>query len=219
MGLETASAKLVWIAACIALIAVAGCAQRELAAPPQKNTSSIGAGGNFLVPQSGIDYTARYVVSENGAESEKTVWRSGRKMRVDYAAYGKGVLSLFFLQNRAYSCSIATDGWQCFDISANLDGASESLLSPPDISGAEAVEEVDIGNTKGKCYLLPSAPYETRKMCFTDRQVVAYDEYNMTKGKQRVEYLTDIYYGVGENDFELPAEPQSPPASRENNWN
>jgi len=211
MKLEIAPLKLFWIAAALACLVIAGCAQREQATTPLKNASDFGA-GNFMVPQSGVEYTARYVVNENGAETEKTVWRSERKMRVDYASYGKSVLSMFFLQNKAYSCSAAAAGWQCFDISANIDGkAAENLFSPPDLSGAEAAEEVDIGNTKGKCYLLPSAPFETRKMCLTDRQVVAYDEYNMTKGKQRVEYLTDIYYGVGENDFALPAEPQPPP--------
>jgi len=211
MKLETAVLKLFWIAAAIAFLVIAGCAQREPSAAPQKNASGF-APGNFMVPQSGVEYTARYVVNENGAESGKTVWRSGRKMRVDYSSYGKSVLGLFFLQDRAYSCSFATTGWQCFDISANIDGtAAERLFSEPELSGAQALEDVDIGNTRGKCYLLPSAPFETRKMCFTDRQVVAYDEYNMTKGKQRVEYLTDIYYGAGETDFALPAEPQATP--------
>ncbi len=169
--------------------------------------------GSFMVPQSSLDYSARYIINDNGVETVKEVWRSGQKMRLQFSSGQEGGLGFYFLGNRAYSCRGAGPDALCFDISAGLSKKdAEIFFAPPDLSGAKEAEEVAIGNTKGRCYIMPTLQFETRKVCLTDRGVVAYDEQNATGKGIKVEYLTDIAYFVGEADFELPAEPRLSPS-------
>ncbi len=202
--------RLLWLAL-PALLLSFGCAQGgggPVDAAAQQSSAALAGNGGFLVPQSAVNYTAHYTLNENGAESYKTVWRAGRMMRISLG----GAVDLFFLSDRAYTCSSGVEGPQCFDISGAVGkGAAEGLFSAPDISSAKAAEEVDIGGLAGKCYLMPSAPFETHKMCFTPDMLVAYDEYNGTDGKCTAEYLTELDYSVSPSDFALPAQPAVPP--------
>lgn len=202
------------LAAAAVMLVLAGCAINgdQNTDDRAKNGYLPSGPGSFLVPQSGIDYAASYTVYDNGQETIKRVWRSGRRMRVDFEGSGGGGLSLFFLENRAYSCSMPPAEARCFEFSSRV-GASEAgqYFTAPDLSVATEAEMVNIGGTQGRCYLFPSAPFQARKMCFTDKSVLAYDEQNSTAGKRHVEYLTDIAYAVSDSDFSLPAKPSPLP--------
>ncbi len=162
---------------------------------------------NFSVPPAGVEYTAHYRINEGGGEIEKTVWRSGTNARVEIGS-GASAFDLYFLSDRAYSCSAG----KCFDVTSAVPGTEAAqLFSEPDFSSARPAEKVDIGGTTGKCYLFPYAPFESRKMCFTQDMIPAYDEYNATRGQVRVEYLTELIYGTSPQDFALPSQPQSLP--------
>jgi hypothetical protein len=162
----------------------------------------------FRVPKSQVEYTAHYTVLDSGEESSKAVYRSGDRARVDLRL-GSSEVRLYFLADRAYSCSNTGSGFACFDISAKVGSspAALELLDAPSLSGAKQLEDVDIGGTVGRCYLLPYAQLGSRKLCLTDRGVVAYDEYSSATGQKHTEYLTDIFYGVAQGDFDLPASP------------
>ena len=86
-------------------------------------------------------------------------------------------------------------------------------MDAPDTSSGEEIGTVDIGNTVGTCYLLPYTVLSKRKICLTDRRVLAWDEYNVSQSTAHVEYLTSIDYSVDESVFNLPASPQAPPQS------
>ena len=216
--------RLPWLAACalqknmrlllpVALLCTillcSGCAQvGNSRLDSIANQSAAAHSGSFMVPESAVNYTAHYTLNENGAESYKTVWRAGRMMRIDL----EGGVSLFFLSDRAYSCSSLSGTAQCFDISSAVGKeVVGGLFSAPDLSSAQLAEEVSIGGLAGKCYLMPSAPYETHKMCFTPDMLTAYDGYNGTAGKRTAEYLTELDYSVSPSDFALPAQPTHPP--------
>ena len=198
-----------WWLAISALLLCFGCAQAgsgQPGSPANQSAGAYGAAGNFMVPQSPVNYTAHYTINENGAESYRTVWRAGRMMRVDL----DGAVSLFFLGDKAYSCS--QSGARCFDISSTVGstGAAQ-IFAQPDMSSAQAAETVDIGGLSGRCYLFPSAAFETHKMCFTPDGITAYDEQNGTAGSRTVEYLTELDYSASPSDFALPAQPTPAP--------
>jgi hypothetical protein len=133
-------------------------------------------------------------------------------MRLEFSAGQQDGLGFYFLENRAYSCRGSGQDAICFDISRSLSQKeADAFFSPPDLSGAKEAEEVAIGDTKGRCYSMPALQFETRKVCLTDRGVLAYDEYNATGKGTKVEYLTDLAYFVNPSDFDLPAEPGLPP--------
>jgi len=175
------------------------------------STGSAAASSSEIKLPASIDYTATYSITEDGGEISETVWRKNDAMRMQYATSGKVFMDLFFISGHAYSCT----GWkaqpECFDISGNAGGQMKDLFAEPDFSSAEPSEEVDIGSTKGKCYVFPYTVQSTRKMCFTDRGVVAYDEYIVAGGKPRVEYLTGITYSANDSSFLLPAAPVAAP--------
>jgi len=196
---------------CIALsLALLGCA-----AQPQEKTSAQGqdaAAAGFSVPNAPVPYTAEYVVNDNGGTLQKKVWRSGTMMRMRLGSGNTGV-DLFFLGNSAYSCSSPQDGQAaCFDVSSRLTSANYDELFPSPLASGEEVGQVDIGSTLGRCYEKEYPQIGIRKKCFTDRGVLAYDAYNLSKTQPYVEYMTGITYSAAGLDFALPAAPQAPPS-------
>jgi len=193
---------------------LAGCtsapAQNDGAAANSSTGSAAASSREIKLPAS-IDYTATYSINEEGGDISKTVWRKNDAMRIRYSAAGNPFMDLFFISGHAYSCT----GWkaqpECFDISGNVEGQMKDIFAEPDFSSAEPSEEVDIGSTKGKCYIFPYTVQSTRKMCFTDHGVLAYDEYTAAGGKPRVEYLTEIVYSADDGSFLLPATPVAAP--------
>ena len=195
---------------------IAGCSGQEGSiAQYGANGTWAAPNGSFLVPDSGLSYTAHYVVSGKGGQGDKTVWRSGRRMRVDFAADGGVGVSLFFLQDRVYSCSAASGTERCFDITSSMgqSGAQDFFL-PPDLSYAQDAGPVDIGGTPGRCYTLPPTPLERHEVCLTGTGVLAYEEYNMSSGEEQVEYLSDLNYSAPDSAFVLPAAPVAAPAGQ-----
>lgn len=188
-----------------AILLLSGCAalpQSAPALPLQAHRE------NFTVPPSGISYTAHYRISDGSGEAEKTVWRAGQNARVRLGG-GESAFDLYFLSDRAYSCSSG----KCFEVTAAVGREqAELLFSGPDLSGATEAETVKVGSISGRCYLFPSALFESRKKCFTQDWILAYDEYNATKGQRQVEYLTELSYGTNPTDFVLPYPPQQVPA-------
>lgn len=177
--------------------------------------SSAGGNTGFLVPESPIAYTAYYIVNEGGQESAKIVYRNGQMMRTDYDA-GNVTISVYFLKNRAYSCAKSLDGsYNCFDItgSAAAQGVG-ALIGTPDLENAEKAESVGIGQggqMAAQCYIFNALPHPGRKMCFTDGGILAYDEYTLSGGRKRVEYLGNLKLSAGLQSFGLPATPAMPP--------
>ena len=193
------------------LLLLAGCAGQGSAAQKGANGTAPSQPGSFMVPDSSLNYTAHYVVNGNGEQSDKTVWRAGRLMRVDFTSSGTGV-SLFFLEDRAYSCSMASGTERCFDITSSIGEAeAQEFLLPPDLTFARDAGPVDIGGTRGRCYTFPPTPTQTHEVCLTDTGVMAYNEYNMSSGEQ-VEYLSSLDYSAPDSAFVLPAQPQGVPA-------
>ncbi|MCX8195108.1 MAG: hypothetical protein N3G22_03325 [Candidatus Micrarchaeota archaeon] len=184
-----------------AILLLAGCGARQeiqSAGQPPAYSSS------FLFPESPAEYTAIYAVNEGGVEVEKKVVAAGRNMKVVISG-----LAVYFLSDRAYSCSEITGKVKCFEITSSAAGMKpDEVYLCKNIQGAEEVERVDIGGTEGRCYLLPMAPTPAkyRKICCTDRNVLAYDEYVLADGTTRVEYLKEIAYEVDYREFLLPAE-------------
>jgi len=170
----------------------------------------------FLVPESEATYTAYYIVNEGGQETGKMVWRMGRNMRIDLGD-GNATVSVFFLENRTYSCANSPfGGYGCFDITQQaIAQGTSSLIDAPDLSGAKEAETVPIGQAgkmTAKCYVFSSAPVAGRKMCFTEGGILAYDEYALSGGKKHVEYLANLRFSADEKDFALPATPMEIPA-------
>ncbi len=195
-----------------------GCAAKPAGKEPNANgTSSFGT-GSFALPQSPVAYAATYAIDEgSGMFAQKKVWRKDSRMRIEIAAGGGNSLGLYFVSGKAYSCAKLGGSPSCFEITGGLSSESASqLASVPDFSSAEPAEEVDIGNTKGRCFLFPYKVFEKRKECFTDRGVLAFDQYNVTNGKTHTEYLTSLIYGADDSDFALPAEPQAAPQAPAN---
>ncbi|MFA6489266.1 MAG: hypothetical protein WCT52_01145 [Candidatus Micrarchaeia archaeon] len=189
-----------------------GGAGKALTAGGEANASGTG----FLVPESRAAYTAYYIVNEGGQETDKTVYRMGRKMRMDYGLGGANI-SVFFLDDKAYSCarSLASGEYGCFDIteSAASQGVS-SLIGEPDLENAEMVEMVDVGSSgqmKAQCYIFSSAAFPARKTCFVEGAIPAYDEYVLGNGQKHVEYLAYLKMDANLRNFGLPATPVIPP--------
>jgi len=188
-----------------------GCVgQKEGAAPALPAEGTIPA-SSFSFPQVPVQYAAHYVVNENGAETVKSVWASGNRMRIELSDGGSGYFSLYFLGNRAYSCAAPGQNASCFEVSSRVSIKPDEVLPCQYLEGSEQAEEVDIGGTAGRCYLKPYGVFGKRKICCTERGVLAYDEYNQTGGKTHVEYLTDISYSAKDEDFLLPATPKNAP--------
>lgn len=166
---------------------------------------------SFSFPRTPVDYTARYVINEGGSEAAKLVFASGNRMRIQLDDGGSGYFALFFLGKNAYSCANPAGNASCFDISGRAQVKPEDVLPCQHLEGSTPAEKVDIGSTVGNCHVLPYGVFSTRKICCTDRGVLAYDEYNLTNGKAHVEYLTGISYSVNEEDFLLPATPKNAP--------
>ena len=123
-------------------------------------------------------------------------------------------VSLYFLLGVGYSCANLAGKTACYEIRAPLgNGSLGGVMDAPDTSSGEEIGTVDIGNTVGTCYLLPYTVLSKRKICLTDRRVLAWDEYNVSQSTAHVEYLTSIDYSVDESVFNLPASPQAPPQS------
>ncbi|VVC01546.1 Uncharacterised protein [uncultured archaeon] len=199
------------MAALIALLLLCGCtgsgAQAAAGAGAQQP-----AHGSFVVPASGIDYSAQYVVYEGSTQVAKRVFRSGDRMRADVYSQGGNTFSIYLSGSFAYSCYSAGGPYECYDISAKLSQEQvDGMVAQPSLSGAKEAEDVDIGGTTGKCYAVPYDVYRQRKLCFTDRGVLAYDEYNATKESPHIEYLSSISYAASDSDFQLPASPQALP--------
>ncbi|HIH30673.1 TPA: hypothetical protein HA243_04690 [Candidatus Micrarchaeota archaeon] len=189
---------------------VAGCTGEKPQNPPAMNGTQA-APNLFSFPGSPVEFSATYKVSEAGAEAVKKVWASGNRMRIDVSDGGEGLFSLYFLGNSAYSCTRVAGNASCFDVSGRAGSIPSGIFPCQDLSGAAFEGEVGIGNTLGRCYSIPYGVFSKRKICCTDRGVLAYDEYNVTSGNTHVEYLTDIYYSASDSDFLLPAEPMAAP--------
>ena len=162
----------------VALLLVAGCAEPQGsggkgAAPPSAVGQTEQEAQRIALPPS-PQYTASYAINDGSAELSKTVWRKPDALRMQYSASGKVFMDLFFLSGKAYSCSSWKGNPECFEVSSQ-GGEMGRLFEAPDFSSSEPDEEVDIGGTKGVCYLFPYTVGTKRKMCFTDRGVVAYD--------------------------------------------
>jgi len=190
-----------------------GCAQ---SGAPAKNES--GSGAKFILPASDVAYYARYTVEEGGPMT-KEVWRAPDKMRIDMSAQGMLALSFFFVDSRAYSCSYISASPACYDVTAMLSQADAGKILPNEGSfdGSMKVESVKIGDTTGNCY--ETAPMgNSRKTCFAQQGVMAFDSYNVSKTVVHTEYLTDIEYfakgtGPDASVFALPAQPVDAPAA------
>jgi len=189
---------------------LSGCAAKQQ--EPTANKGSASA-GSFFLPQSKADYTAVYGVDEgSGPVASKKVWRKDSRMRIEISSDSGGSVSLYFVSGRAYSCANIGSGYSCYEITGGLGPEAASQLSgEPDFSSAEAAEEVEIGSTKGYCFFFPYKVFEKRKQCFTEKGVLAFDQYNVMNGRVHTEYLTNLAYGAYDADFVLPATPQPAP--------
>ncbi len=198
------------LALAFAIALLMGCTSGQTENPPPQVSQPQAAGPEF--PRVPVEYAATYEVNEGGAKVTKRVWASGNRMRMEIADGSGGLFGLFFLGSRAYSCAAPSGNASCFDVSGRVSVKLAEALPCQNLSGASDAGPVDIGGTQGKCYTLPYGVFAMRKICCTDRGVLAYDEYNTTSGKSHVEYLTDIAYSAKDSDFLLPAEPRAAPA-------
>ena len=196
----------------VAALSMFGCAQS--AAPAQNET---GSGAKFTLPASDVSYHARYTVEEGGPMT-KEVWRSQDMMRTDLSSQGVRVLSFFYIDGKAYTCSFASQQPYCYDVTATLSQSDAARLVPTekDMAGAARVESVKIGSATGSCYDVSIGFQGMRKLCFAPQGVLAYDSYNVTKALAHFEYMTDIEYfekgsGPDESVFALPAKPVAAP--------
>lgn len=207
-----------FLAACLAAVFIMllfGCTSQKESGVQKVN--DLPSAATFSLPESPIEYTGHYVVDEGGSQLEKTIWRSGKNARIGIGPQGSGRLDFFFVANKAYTCANTGSKELCFDVTETIGNQKASELFPqPDMNAAEDAGEVDIGSTKGRCYFFPHTPFEKRKMCFTDRNVLAFDQYNTASGKVHTEYLTSLTYSVGLENFALPAPPQAAPEAPEN---
>lgn len=222
-------------AAIILIILFAGCASLQLpnqspiggnptsqtpnnplpAAHPQESNppSSPQPSGSeaISVPFSPLSYTATYVVSEEGGETQKTVWRMANSMKIRFGLQGAGV-EIYLLGDKAYSCPSLRTVDSCFDITSQMAGAKLGELFPsPPKNYSGKIEAVDIGGAVGNCYSMPYSGLGGRKTCFTDTGILAYDEYNVTRGSKHIEYLSDLSYDAAPSEFILPAQAKIPP--------
>jgi len=186
------------------LLLLAGCAE----APPRSSAAGqIAQKHHISFPKSPVAYTALYTLNENGGEAQKRVVADGDKMKIQL-----GSIAIYFLSDRAYSCSYVGGNASCFDITAKAEGMKLDEVYPcQHLEGAREAEPVDIGGTAGRCYLLPYGVAGSRKICCTDRGVLAYDQYNLTSKSMHTEYLTEISYEADYREFLLPAEPAVAP--------
>ena len=202
--------KLLSIAVALALLLLFGCA--SLGGSNQAQQQPASAPTVFSLSPSPFPYTAHYTIDEGTDEITKTVWRKGTLARVDLEVTPGAAISLYFISGKGYSCSVAGGKMECFTISAPSQQSSlGGIFDLPDVSGGTPLGTVAIGNSEGACYLLPYTATSKRKVCLTDRNVLAYDEYNVSAGTTHVEYLTSIYYSADDSAFALPAIPQAAP--------
>jgi hypothetical protein len=201
-------------AVALAVLFLAGCAAKSQEQPASESGSQQ---GSIILPQSKVDYAATYAVDEgSGPIASKKVWRASDRMKIEISSGAGGSISLYFVSGRAYSCANVGDGYSCYEITGGLGPKAAAQLSgEPDFSSAEAAEEVEIGSTKAYCFFFPHKVFEKRKQCFTDKGVLAFDQYNVTNGNAHTEYLTNLAYGTYDSDFVLPAEPKPVPAAPE----
>ncbi len=175
------------------------------------SSSQIAGNQAISVPFSPLSYTATYVVSEEGGDTQKTVWRMANSMKIRFGSQGAGV-EIYLLGDKAYSCPSLPKVDSCFDITPQMAGAKLGELFPsPPKNYAGKIETVDIGGAAGNCYFLPYSGLGGRKTCFTDNGILAYDEYNVTKGSKHIEYLSELSYEVAPAEFLLPARAKIPP--------
>jgi len=194
-----------------ALALMFGCASEGTGAQQPGNQPSSSA-AQFLLPSASFPYTAHYTVSEGSGTFTKTVWRKGTSARMDLEIAPGSSFSMFFFGGKGYSCSSVTGTPLCYEIHAGTQQESLSgIFEEPDFSSGKELEPVEIGGTVGRCFLFPYTATSKRKMCFTDRNVVAWDEYNATASTTHTEYLNGITYSAEDSVFVLPATPQAPP--------
>jgi len=125
-------------------------------------------------------------------------------------------VSLFFAAGRGYTCTAISGQMVCYEIRTPLPQQPVAgVFDVPDFSSGKEIGPVEIGGGAGRCFLFPYTATSKRKMCFTDRNVVAWDEYNVTGGTTHVEYLTSIAYSAEDSAFALPATPQAPPQQQD----
>ena len=193
-----------------ALALIFGCTSDEAAQQSENQPSSP---AQFLLPSAPFPYTAHYTVSEGSGSFTKTVWRKGTAARMDLEIAPGSLFSMFFVSGRGYSCSSVTGTPLCYEMRSQQQGLN-TAFDAPDFSSGKEMGSVEIGGAVAGCLLFPyNAPSE-RKMCFTDRNVIAWDEYNATASTAHVEYLTSITYSAEDSVFALPAEPQAPPVQQ-----
>ena len=204
--------SLAFLVLAAAILLFPGCTQNG--EPPQIGS---GDGTAFILPASDVTYFARYTVEEGGPMT-KDVWRARDKMRIDLSAQGMRALSFFFVDSRAYSCSYVSSSPACYDVSGTLSQGDTQRLVPSenDMGAATTLESVKIGSTAGSCYEISMGYIGTRKVCFAQQGVVAFDSYNVSKTVLHTEYATDIeYYDAGkemdDSVFVLPVPPISAP--------
>ncbi|MCX8196849.1 MAG: hypothetical protein N3G80_00835 [Candidatus Micrarchaeota archaeon] len=181
----------------VAIFLLVGCAQTEqMQAEAQQ--------AKISVPESKLNYTATYVIYEDGVQLVKNVWRAGKKMRIELKG-GTSSLNIYFIEDKAYSCARSYEGRQlCKDVSQIMQKEyMQAIFEPIDLAGAQRAEDVEIGSTTGKCYMLPSLFFETRKVCLTDSGILAYDEKKAIGKPTTVEYLTELSYEVDPKAFDL----------------
>lgn len=189
-----------------------GCAS-DGAGAQQPGNQPPSSAAQFLLPSAPIPYTAHYTVSEGSNSFTKTVWRKGNAARMDLEIVPGSSFSMFFVSGRGYSCSSVTGTPICYEMRAPVLGQGiGGIFDAPDTSSGKELEPVEIGGAVGRCFLFPYTAISKRKMCFTDRNVVAWDEYNATASTTHVEYLDSIAYSAEDSVFTLPATPQVPPA-------
>jgi len=179
------------IALVAVLLAFFGC--MEVAAPSVTETD--GNNATFVLPKSNASYFARYNVEE-GETTVRDVWRTEDMMRMDISSQGMRVLSLFFMNAKAYSCAYASSAPICYDITNTFSqsDADRIMLDEKDMPFGSSVESVKIGSIAGNCYEVPSPAMGARKICFAPKGVIAYDSYNVSKIVAHIEYLTEIEY-------------------------
>ncbi|MCX6773184.1 MAG: hypothetical protein NTV88_05465 [Candidatus Micrarchaeota archaeon] len=199
------------IAVILAALVFAGCAG-IVSQPEQQSPLPSSPPTAFLLSQAAVPYTAHYAVSDGKESFTKTVWRSDNRARVDIEIAPGATVSLYFLMGVGYSCSNIGGKTACYEIRAQIEKENlGGIADTPDVTSGTELGSVDIGNTQGECYLLPYTVASKRKVCLTDRRVLAWDEYNVSQSQTHVEYLTSIDYSVDETVFTLPASPQVPP--------
>ncbi|MCX8198367.1 MAG: hypothetical protein N3F07_04245 [Candidatus Micrarchaeota archaeon] len=202
------------LAALLCAILLSGCAQDKPkeAFAAEASPEGFGSQGRQKIELAeSIDYTAKYSISDGSGEISKTVWRKGKDARIQYAADGRIFADVLILSGTAYSCTTWKENPECMVVDAQNQWISQGAFPQPDFSLAEPDEEVEIGATKGACFLFPYTVNAKRKMCFDQFGILAYDEYPLPSGKKHVEYLVWLRHSADSSELELPAKPKPMP--------